>query len=216
MTQSKIKWSAVIQAVQPRIRLERSFDERYRVYLGFHLWLHGTHQISDWLDASDVQSYGIAIGTKTQEKHLFRAGDEVHGLAHPVADDGTRPTTCMPPTLPQYRERSHRRLSARRFSSPCKNCIWGCKIAGVMNLDHWNPGFKRYRIEPFAMGRRVASITWRVRHAKCLVDVEWFGRRKTGWMKTSHHIAGQMIDVQSPHFHFQSTTEKLATEPGWI
>lgn len=41
-TMDKIEWSGRIVAIQPRIRLMRSFDERYHSYLGFVLRIDGT------------------------------------------------------------------------------------------------------------------------------------------------------------------------------
>ena len=38
----KIAWSGAVTAVQPRIRLTRSFDERSHTYLGYLLRIEGT------------------------------------------------------------------------------------------------------------------------------------------------------------------------------
>jgi hypothetical protein len=38
----KIAWSGAVTAVQPRIRLTRSFDERSHTYLGYLLRIDGT------------------------------------------------------------------------------------------------------------------------------------------------------------------------------
>ena len=39
---AKLSWTGVITAVQPRIRLQRSFDERSHSYLGYVLLLEGS------------------------------------------------------------------------------------------------------------------------------------------------------------------------------
>jgi len=53
---NKITWSGRIVAVQPRIRLMRSFDERHHSYQGYVLRVDGTcgnengeFQISAWI-----------------------------------------------------------------------------------------------------------------------------------------------------------------------
>lgn len=176
MTQSKTTWSGVIETVQPRIRLERSFDESYHVYVGFILWVRGQRQDKAGTVEVYEERFGVAIGKKTQEKHEFRSGDEVAGLALPVTDprmetaelykasafqlisrgkvmhESPPPTKGIPPTLEKYRQRGHRRLAARTYSSRCLDCLWGCKMPVIMTIDHWNPGPKRYRFETFCYG----------------------------------------------------------------
>jgi hypothetical protein len=75
----KVKWTGRIQAVQPRIRLLRSFDERSHGYLGYVLRLEGT--IDD-----EPGQFIIAIGKAAQAQHRFQVGMEVSGLAVPVPD----------------------------------------------------------------------------------------------------------------------------------
>lgn len=74
---AKIEWLGRIQAVQPRIRLMRSFDERSHSYLGYVLRNEGT--IGD-----EPGEFTIAIGKATQAKHRFQAAMDVSGLAVPV------------------------------------------------------------------------------------------------------------------------------------
>ena len=38
----KVAWSGSVTAIQPRIRLTRSFDERSHTYLGYLLRVEGT------------------------------------------------------------------------------------------------------------------------------------------------------------------------------
>jgi len=76
---SKLAWSGEVVAVQPRIRLMRSFDQRNHAYPGFALFLH------EILDGA-ARDFSVGIGPGAQAKHAFRAGDTVRGLAVPVAD----------------------------------------------------------------------------------------------------------------------------------
>ena len=169
-TMDKIAWSGRIVSVQPRIRLTRSFDERYHGYQGYVLRIDGT--------CGDVSGeFRIAVGKAAHEKHRFRAGMEVSGLSVPVPDprmetagfyktSGLKilksaegePTTIgppfqgVPPDLETYRSRGHRRLDARTYTSKCSTCIWGCRMPVEMIIDHWNPSNKRYRFETFCYG----------------------------------------------------------------
>jgi len=62
------------------------------------------------------------------------------------------PWLGIPPELPVYRERGHRRLDARTYQAKCLACIWGCRMPVEMTIDHWNPHKKRYRFETFCYG----------------------------------------------------------------
>ena len=75
----KVAWAGRVVAVQPRIRLMRSFDERHHSYLGYVLRLDGS--IRD-----EPGEFLIAIGKAAQAKHRFRVGMEASGLAVPVPD----------------------------------------------------------------------------------------------------------------------------------
>ena len=75
----KIEWSGRIQALQPRIRLMRSFDERSHSYLGYVLRVDGAV-------GGEADVFQIAIGKAGQAKHRFQAGMEASGLAVPVPD----------------------------------------------------------------------------------------------------------------------------------
>lgn len=165
----KIRWQGKLVSVQPRIRLTRSFDQRSHTYLGYVLRLAGT--IGD-----QKKEFLIGIGKGAQAKHEFQAGDLVVGECLPVADSrlepvefyktsklnilarsqldpGTPPPWLgIPQDLATYRQRGHRRLDARTYTVRCLTCIWGCRMAVEMIIDHWNPQKRRYRFETFCYG----------------------------------------------------------------
>ena len=169
-TSEKVTWDGVVSGVQPRIRLTRSFDERSHTYQGYVLRIQGD------IDG-DACEFIVAVGEGAHNKHQFQSGDRISGVGHPVADprletaelykvsrlkvtsreasttDGSAPPhggICPP--LPIYRERGHRRLAARTYDAKCSTCIWGCKMAVEMIIDHWNPSQRRYRTETFCYG----------------------------------------------------------------
>ena len=171
---NKIAWSGRIVAVQPRIRLMRSFDERHHSYQGYVLRIEGTCG-----DESD--EFKIAVGKASHEKHQFRAGTELSGLSVQVPDprletagfyktsglkilkQGTGepfvgpPFLGVPPDLETYRSRGHLRLFVRTYESTCAICNWGCRMPVEMIVDHWNPSKKRYRFETFCYGPKSCS-----------------------------------------------------------
>jgi hypothetical protein len=162
-------WSGVLIAVQPRIRLTRSFDQRSHTYQGYVLRVRGTV-------GGEERDVLLAVGEATHAEHQFRAGDRASGEGVPVADPRTEiaelyrisklrvldrgapmasggpPWLGVPPPLPVYRERGHRRLDVRTYESRCTTCIWGCRMAVEMIIDQWNPSQKRYREETFCYG----------------------------------------------------------------
>ena len=121
-------------------------------------------------------------GKAAHEKHDFRAGMKVSGLAVPVPDprlesagfyktSGLKvikdaeaerlkdpPFRGVPPDLETYRSREHRHLDARTYESKCSTCIWGCRMPVEMIIDHWNPSKKRYRFETFCYGPKSCSL----------------------------------------------------------
>lgn len=130
-TKAKLFWRGEIIAIQPRIRLMRSFNERSHTYLGYALRLRG-HV------AGESREFTVGIGKAAQAKHAFRAGDETSGEALSVADPRLEPVEYykasvlkmwkrsvlaavappwlgVPPTLEAYRERGHRRLNANLY-----------------------------------------------------------------------------------------------------
>jgi hypothetical protein len=156
-------------AVQARIRLTRSFDQRSHTYQGYVLRVHG-------VVGGEERDGLVAVGEAAHAVHQFRAGDRASGEGVPVADPRTEiaefyklsklkvlgrgapmtgggpPWVGVPPPLPVYRERGHRRLDARTYESKCTTCIWGCRMAVEMIIDQWNPKQKRYREETFCYG----------------------------------------------------------------
>jgi len=168
-TTEKVAWAGRIVAVQPRIRLTRSFDERYHAYQGYVLRVAGTC-------AKEAGEFLIAVGKGAHEKQRFRVGMELSGLAVPVADPKLEaadfyrvsrlkiekspagepskgpPFQEVPPDLETYRSRGHRRLDTRIYTAKCLTCIWGCRMPVEITVDHWNPSKKRYRFETFCYG----------------------------------------------------------------
>ena len=171
----KIPWNGVLISVQPRIRLSRSFDQRSHTYLGYTLRVRGSI-------GSEVREFLVGVGEAAHAKHHFRASDSVSGEALPVADarletvefykisnlkvtareveeeTQSPPWLGVPPLLPVYRERGHRRLAARTYQEKCTSCIWGCKMAVEMIIDQWNPSLRRYRTETFCYGPRSCPL----------------------------------------------------------
>ncbi len=171
----KVSWNGVLLSVQPRIRLNRSFDQVSHSYLGYALRVQGSI-------GGESREFLVGVGESAQAKHNFRAGEKVSGDALPIADPRletiefykvgnlkvagreiereTQPPPWLgaPPPLPIYRERGHRRLAARTYSAKCSNCIWGCHMAVEMIIDQWNPGVRRYRTETFCYGPRSCSF----------------------------------------------------------
>jgi hypothetical protein len=80
----KLRWEGRLIAVQPRVRLFRSFDEMSHGYLGFALRIEGKIGIAD-------TEFLVGIGKAAQAKHEFRAGDVVSGSSLPVADERKEP-----------------------------------------------------------------------------------------------------------------------------
>ena len=171
---AKVSWTGAVVSVQPRIRLNRSFDERWHTYLGYMLIIDGE------VDGEEGR-FSVGIGKAAQEKHQFRVGQSASGNAVPVADarlepvdfyrasklkvltatpteDNAPPWQTPTPELDVYRERGHRRLSARTYDTACLSCVWGCRMAVEMIIDQWNPGQKRYRTETFCYGPKSCRL----------------------------------------------------------
>lgn len=166
---NKLQWTGRVIAVQPRIRLTRSFDQRSHSYLGYCLMLDGTV-------GEEHRLFTVGIGQTAHDKHQFEVGMVVSGETLPVADrrlepveyykasklkvlsrpepteDSPPPWHGVPEDLATYRWRGHRRLSARTYQARCSSCIWGCRMPVVMIVDHWQPEQKRYRVETFCYG----------------------------------------------------------------
>ena len=166
----KVSWQGRLLSIQPRIRLMRSFDERSHTYLGYSLRLRGKidRHGGDFL---------VGIGKAAQAKHEFRTGDLISGVSKAVTDSRMEPVDYYKtsglkllerspdsedyqpppwigpsPDLITYRERGHRRLDPRTYEGKCASCIWGCRMAVEVIIDHWNPGRKCHRFETFCYG----------------------------------------------------------------
>jgi len=171
----KAVWSGRVVAVQPRIRLTRSFDERSHTYLGYVLRIDGT-------GGAEAGAFLIAVGEAAHEKHRFQTGIELSGHSVPVEDqrketaalyktsglkvvknaEGETPAgppfLGVPPNLATYRSRGHRRLDARTYDTKCTTCIWGCRMPVEMIIDQWNPSKKQYRFETFCYGPKTCPF----------------------------------------------------------
>jgi hypothetical protein len=171
----KLAWTGEALAVQPRIRLTRSYDQRQHCYLGYCLRVKGKA-------AGPPGEFTVGIGKATQEKFAFRAGDGVSGQAEPVAEPRLDaadyyktsglvlvrratvepgeppPWRGVPPSLEEYRARGHRRLDARIYAASCRTCIWGCRMAVDMIVDQWQAWQRRYRTETFCYGPKSCRI----------------------------------------------------------
>ncbi len=123
----------------------------------------------------------VAIGKAAQEKHRFQAGMVVSGASVPVTDprmetagyyktSGLKvledapaeappgpPFHGVPPDLPTYRARRHRRLDPRTYEARCTSCIWGCRMPVELLIDPWNPSY-RYRFETFCYGPKSCTF----------------------------------------------------------
>lgn len=164
----KITWRGTIASVQPRIRLMRSFDQRSHSYLGYVVRLTGLVDLEE-------RSFTIAIGESVQSKYLLKIGDEISGVAAPVADpsgeiaeyykvakvvvharstvEGSDPPYHdIAPPMDEYRARGHRRLDARTYGKACTSCMYGCLMPVAIIIDQWNPKRARHRQESFCYG----------------------------------------------------------------
>lgn len=176
MADNKLLWQGTVIAVQPRIRLTRSFDQRYHTYLGYALRLQG--QIGD-----EEGEFLVGIGEAVQAKHGFQVGDRISGRSEPVTNPKMEPVDYyktsnlkvieravikdkstpppwhgVPPELAVYRWRGHRRLNTLTYATKCGGCIWGCRMAVEIIVDQWNPQQKRYRSETFCYGPKSCSL----------------------------------------------------------
>ncbi len=171
----KVAWSGRLVAVQPRIRLTRSFDERHHSYHGYVLRVDGTF-------GDKTGEFLVAVGKGAHEKHRFRAGMDLSGLSVPVDDPRLEvarfyktsriridkdvdaglpskpPFQGVPPDLEIYRSRGHRRLDTKTYECKCSTCIWGCRMPVEIIVDHWNPSKKKYRFEAFCYGPKSCPL----------------------------------------------------------
>jgi hypothetical protein len=171
----KLIFQGTVVGVQPRVRLTRSFDQRSTQMLGYVLHLEG--EIDGQADR-----FSIGVGPSHQAKHGFQVGTQVQGLCLPPRNpaeepadyyqvsklkvlargdgeaEGMPPWTGLPPELDVYQERGYRRLATATYNRSCTGCIWGCRMAVVMIVDHWNPGKVRHRQEAFCYGPKSCPV----------------------------------------------------------
>ncbi len=165
----KYSFVGKINSIQPRIRLLRSFDEATHSYLGYAITMEGE------ID-SQKAIFSIGIGKAAHARHQFKVNDVIAGECIPVPDPDAEPTEYYkvsklkvisrgsisndsepwelePPELEVYRERGHRRLSARTYDMKCSSCMWGARMSAEIIVDNWNPrGRRKYRFETFCYG----------------------------------------------------------------
>ena len=171
----KVSWSGRIISVQPRIRLNRSFDQRYHSYLGYVLSIDGEY-------SDQLGEFLIAVGKGAHERHQFVAGMELRGISVPVENPrletasfyttskikilnaansirtSSPPFLGVPPALKTNRERGHRRLDPKTYDSKCSACIWGCRMPVEIILDQWDQSKKKYRYETFCYGPKSCPL----------------------------------------------------------
>ena len=172
---TKLAWEGEVLAVQPRIRLMRSFDQRHHGYHGYVLRVVGRR-------GDEEGEFQVAVGKAAHAKHGFRIGDLVSGQGVPVPDpkletadlykvSGVKlasrgpedvPTTPpfggVAPPLEVYRARGHRRLAATTYAKKCAACIWACEMPVEITIDQWNPANRRYRRETFCYGPKSCAL----------------------------------------------------------
>jgi len=169
----KEQFAGIVTAVKARIRLLRSFDQISHAYQGYTLVLDAT------IGGVAQDELRITIGPKTHEQHCFRIGDQVAGLAVPIAnprhewathyrvsglrvvqrggtdqDVPANPEGGIAPQLPEYRDRGHRRLDGRTYRQHCPRCPFGLVMATEITIDQWNPQKKQWRLETHCYGPR--------------------------------------------------------------
>ena len=170
----KLTWSGRVLGVQPRIRLTRSFDQRYHEYVGYAL----TIQIAGGERPGPLT---IGVGPAAQNKFRFQVGGTVAGEALPVGDPdhdivqlhraskvryqppieqaaAPPPWVGVAPPLPVYRERGHRRLATQTYEANCRACVWGSRMPVTLIIDQWRPDIRRYRFETFCYGPKSCPL----------------------------------------------------------
>lgn len=172
---NKLSFNGTITSIQPRIRLTRSFDEASHTYLGYAIKIAGIVDSQETI-LSNQNTFSIGIGKAAQAKFNFKVNDIISGDCLPVPDPEMEPADyykvsrlskisegeqgslsvpweLVPPELEVYRERGHRRLSAKTYDTKCSSCIWGARMPVEIIVDNWNPrGRRKYRFETFCYG----------------------------------------------------------------
>ena len=178
----KLTWQGRILTVQAHPSLPllpfdklRTGDERSQTDLGYLLRVEG--RIGD-----EERVFTVGIGPAAQAKHDFQVRDVVQGEClppdeprsepaefykvsklklverSPIEPPAPPPWTGVPPSLEIYRERGFRRLATRTYDTACGGCLWGCRMAVEIIVDHWNPSVRRYRTETFCYGSKSCHL----------------------------------------------------------
>lgn len=177
MPHGTVRWHGTLTGIQPRIRLTRSFDERWETYLGYVLRIEGYIQ-------GQAQEFSVGIPETLHAHQQFQIGDTLSGVARPVThldldtvdydqtteitltrrdtppDAASPPWQGVTPPLAVYQARGYRRLHPQTYAAKCGGCSWGCRMAVEVIVDHWNPRNKQYRTETFCFGPK--SCSWYV------------------------------------------------------
>lgn len=199
-----LPFSGIVLAIQPRVLLHRSFDQRHEEYLGYVL------RVSGHLDGRP-RMFLAGLTEADQERAGLQAGDHVEGQAELVHDRRTEiadvdrvaglraitraggrprkgpPKLGLPVALDEYRERGFRRLDEQTFETKCDTCVWACEMAVEMIIDHWNRSQVAHRTETFCFGplncrRYRAGPTRTVPGRKGMVyeEEDWVDQDATG------------------------------------
>jgi hypothetical protein len=103
------------------------------------------------------------LGVPVPDPRLETAGFYKASGLKILKDAGGDPPVGPPfhgvlPDLETYHSRGHRRLDTRTYDAKCTSCIWGCRMAVEMIIDHWNQSKKRYRFETFCYGPKSCAF----------------------------------------------------------
>lgn len=104
MSPGTMRWHGTLTGIQPRIRLNRSFDERWETYLGYVLRIQGHVR-------EQAQAFSVGITEALHAHHQLQVGDTLSGVALPVASpdldpvdyDQTTSITMIRPAPPRPR-----------------------------------------------------------------------------------------------------------------
>jgi len=167
--QRKIKFSGVVQSVQPRSNVWRyRLDNRNHSTTGYNIFLTG---VAD----DEEKAFAVAISEKQQEKMRLHIGDEISGTAwtkkypkleyadyyragalkkkaeaHMSEEETASPWTGEVPGLDVYDWRGCRMLDGRTYRSKCFKCKWACMANVAIEYD-WGVQ-QKFRFESFCYG----------------------------------------------------------------
>jgi hypothetical protein len=150
--------------------------------------------------------YGNRFSSAAHAKYEFQVGDAVEGVGHGVEDPrletadiykasklrfsrgvpesiSAPPWHGVPPPLPVYRVRGHRRLAATTYDAKCQSCIWGCAMPVEIIIDNWNPDRRRYRTKTFCYGPLSCPVYKRDPLERSLAATGWPTKNRTGLIR---------------------------------